>query len=496
MLPLPCNFVNCPGLFYGTSAGDGALYRIRIPGGILSRKQFCIIADLADEFGNSNIYITNRANLQLRKISTEFPSHVFFKLKEIGLASAIPEVDHLRNIMGSPTAGIDPYELIDTRPLISKLNNYISTHRELAPLSPKFSIAVDGGGAVSICDRSNDIIFNAVSVDTKIYFRLKLNTGESHFERFFDVGVLLEPEECLEVAIAFMKVYLQYVGIAIEKTVSNRKSRKPRLFEILNNLSVEKFLQEVECRLSFPVRRISSLQNLPSDKINPSLYQHIDVHPQRQHGLSYVGVAVPLGKLETWQMRSLADIAQKYGSDTLRLTPWQNLLISDIPQEYIHEVKSQIESIRLHWDATNIYSALVACVGNTGCASSETDTKGHALSLAQYLDGRIVLEQPVNIHFTGCQKSCAQHTKSDIALLGNTEENKRNIEGYRVFLGDCDDSKFGRELYNWISFAELPLLIERILRIYIAKRTAPNESFRAFVNGYAIADLQALISDQ
>ncbi|WP_315787800.1 precorrin-3B synthase [Fischerella sp. JS2] len=481
--------VPCPGVFYSTSARDGTLFRIRIPGGIVTTGQFRIVADLAEKFGAGYVNITNRANLQIREVRTQITSEVLHLLQDIGLASPTPGVDHLRNIMGSPTAGIDSEELIDTRSLIRKLDHYISSHAELAPLSPKFSIAIDGGGALKVCDRPNDIILTAVELGTQIYFHLKLNLGES----FTNTSILLQPQECIDVVGAIAKVYLQHSAIKKENVTPYRKSPKIRLFEVLHNLGIERFLQEVESHLSYPLLRLPhSLGGLEIASSHPHLtrYLHLGVHPQRQQELSYIGVVLPLGKLETWQIQGLADIAQGYGSGTLRLTPWLNLLLTDIPQQYIHEVKSKIENLNLHWSATKIYSALVACAGSTGCASSATDTKNHALKLAEYLDQRVSLNQPVNIHFTGCPKSCAQHNNSDITLLGVSEDK------YQVHVGDSDhESKFGRVLYQAVHFPQLPPLIEKILQVYIAKRLTRHESLREFANRHSIAQLQRMVEE-
>ncbi|MEC4814378.1 MAG: precorrin-3B synthase [Scytonema sp. PMC 1069.18] len=531
MLSLPYHFVSCPGLFYSTFAGDGILSRIRVPGGILNSQQFRTVANLATEFGGGSVHVTNRANLQVRQIHTEIPARVLTSLQQIGIAANNPEVDHLRNIMGSPTAGIDPDELIDTRPLIRELDNYIATHPELTPLSPKFSIAIDGGGCVSICDRPNDITLSALLWNTNVYFRLKLNLGTSPEEPLMTSDVLLKPEECLEVVAALAKVYLHHLTLETRNIIPHRRSSQPRLREVVNHLGSDKFLQEVELHLPYSLRRVSLEKETEgsgqydSDKrkletrflketgfLEPQLsstkqyggsqenwrnssYQHIGVHLQKQQGLSYIGVVLPLGLLESWQMHELADIAQTYGSGTLRLTPWQNLLLSDIPNQYIQKVKSQIEKLGLHWEATDIRSALVACTGNTGCASSATDTKAHAKALVEYLSKRVTLNQPVNIHLTGCEKSCAQHSRSDIALLGVTiQQEGKTMQGYKVYVGDGNET-FGRELYHSVPFPELPPLLDIMLQTYLTKRTNNNESFGQFANRYAIAELQKLFKE-
>lgn len=499
-------FATCPGLFYATPAADGILSRVRIPGGVISSQQCRAIADIAEQHGGGYIDVTNRANLQVREIRTGINAEVLKYLQKMGLGSDNTVVDQIRNIMTSPTAGIDPQELIDTRPFVQGWDDYIAAHPALSGLSAKFSVCFDGGGIIQVCDRLNDIAFAAVLVNDNVYFRLYLSVGEKG-QPPSDTGILLPPEECLPVLAALADVYLAY-----SHTTSKRRLR---LRELLNTLGCENYLQEVEQRLPFSLLYSEIRKDLtpqpPSlagkgEKFSPLLqgeglgersnakYQHIGIHPQRQQGLFYIGVVLPLGRLESRQMRGLADLAAKYGSGTLRLTPWQNLLLTDIPQQWVADVQSEIALLELDSSATNIKGGLVACSGKKGCAASATDTKSHALALAEYLETRITLDYPVNIHFTGCEKSCAQHSKSDITLLGvSIEAENRTVEGYHVYVGDSNQ-KFGRELYQYVTFAELPALIERMLYVYKIQRLNSHESFGEFANGYPIAQLQQLFN--
>jgi ferredoxin-nitrite reductase len=484
-------FATCPGLFYATPAADGILSRVRMPGGIISSQQCRAIADIAEQYGGGYVDVTNRANLQVREIRTEINAEVLKYLQDMGLGSHNPVVDHIRNIMTSPTAGIDPVELIDTRPFVAGWDNYIVAHPALAELSAKFSVCFDGGGIIRVCDRLNDILFTAVLVDNNVYFHLYLSVGDKR-QPPSNTGILLSPEECLPVLAALTEVYLAH---AHTNTTSKRKLR---LLELLNTLGCENYLQEVQQFLPFPLlwseikkdltppffaKKGEEFSNLLQKE---GKYQHIGIHPQRQQGLFYIGVVLPLGRLESRQMRSLADLATKYGSGTLRLTPWQNLLLTDIPQQWVADIKNEIAFLGLDSSATNIKSALVACSGKKGCAASATDTKNHALSLAKYLETRVTLDYPVNIHFSGCEKSCAQHSKSDITLLGvSIEADNGTVEGYHVYVGDSKE-KFGRKLYQNVTFAELPALIEQMLCVYKMQRLNSNESFGEFANRYAI----------
>ncbi|WP_442947486.1 precorrin-3B synthase [Nostoc sp.] len=502
-------FATCPGLFYPTPAADGILSRIRIPGGIISSQQCCAIAHIAEQHGGGYVDVTNRANLQIREIRTGISPEVLKLLQDMGLGSGNTVVDHIRNIMTSPTAGIDPQELIDTRPFVQGWDNYIAAHSALSGLSAKFSVCFDGGGIIRVGDRLNDIAFAAVLVEGNVYFRLHLSVGEKG-QPPSDMGILLPPEKCLPVLAALADVYLAH-----SNTISKRRLR---LLELLNTLGCENYLQEVEQRLPFSLLCSEIRKHLTPQP--PSLrsrsgtkcgkeeefstflqkealdanYQHIGIHPQRQKGLFYIGVVLPLGRLESSQMRGLADLATKYGSGTLRLTPWQNLLLTDIPQQRLADVQSEIAFLGLDSSAINIKSALVACSGKKGCAASATDTKGHALALAEYLETRVTLDCPVNIHFSGCEKSCAQHSKSDITLLGvSIQADNGTVEGYHVYVGDSKQ-KFGREIYQYVTFAKVPALIERMLSVYKIQRLNSDESFGKFANRYPIAQLQQLFN--
>ncbi len=155
-------FTACPGLFYNTFAQDGILCRIRTPGGILNSQQFHLIANMADNYGGGYVDITNRANLQIREIQREVSTGDLHTLQTSGMAAVNPAIDHLRNIMTSPTAGIDPGELIDVRPLVQDWEQYVSGQPQLAELSAKFSVGFDGGGKVSIAKFPNDISLTAL----------------------------------------------------------------------------------------------------------------------------------------------------------------------------------------------------------------------------------------------------------------------------------------------------------------------------------------------
>jgi ferredoxin-nitrite reductase len=456
-------FTACPGLFYNTPAQDGLLYRLRIPGGIINYQQFQAIADIADNDGSGYIDITNRGNIQIREIKQNINVEVLQKLQALGLASTNINVDHIRNIMTSPTAGIDTEELLDTRPLVKAWEEYIIAHSQLSELSAKFSVCFDSGGKVSVRYQPNDIILSAELVNSKVYLRLYLSYGEKG-ELAKDTGMLLKPEEAIPVLAALAEIY--------RKHIYTKNPRKPRLREIINNITIEEYLHQVQQNHIFDITKNSHSLCVASHLRDIT---HIGIHPQSQSGLYYIGIVLPLGRLETWQIRGLAKIAKRYSDDNIRLTPWQNLLLTDIPKNEIREVEQEITHLGLNFSATDIKSFLVACSGKQGCAAAATETKDDALNLAKYLENSMILDSPVNIHFTGCSKSCAQHSEADITLLGvTTETTKGTFPAYQVYV-------FGHLLHEYVNVAKVPTLIQQVLEVYQKHRLSLHESFKEFI---------------
>jgi ferredoxin-nitrite reductase len=210
--------------------------------------------------------------------------------------------------------------------------------------------------------------------------------------------------------------------------------------------------------------------------------------------LSYVGVAIPVGRLQAPVMRALAAIAQTYGSGTLCTTVWQNVIVPDISDGFVDAACDAIVAAGLQPKAGAIAGGVIACTGNTGCKFSATNTKGHARELLAHLDARVRLDEPVNIHFTGCPNSCAQHYVGDIGLLGvNVTVDGRSVEAYNIVVGGGTDDRaaLGRDLFAGIPATRMPALIEHMLSTYERSRIG-SESFTTFVRRHEIDDLRSL----
>jgi ferredoxin-nitrite reductase len=473
------------GLFYVAPAQNSFMLRLRVPGGILSAYQLRGLATMAADWGSGRADITTRANLQIREFQPKEIVRVLNTVQALGLTSRGSGADNIRNITASPTTGLDPTELYDVAPLANALHYYILNSRDMYGLPRKFNVAFDSGGAISVVADTNDIGFVATrvgegrSVPAGVYFRVLLCGITGHKQFAEDCGLLLRPDQTVAVAAAMIRVF--------SENGDRTDRKKARLKYLVDRWGVEKFLAETEKRLAFPLLRVPVEEcepRLPIDRAG-----HIGVHAQIQPNLHYIGVSVPVGRLPVAQMLSLADVADRFGTGELRLTVWQNLLIPNIPGYQIDATLAAIRAAGLDCTAGAVLRGTVACTGNKGCKFAATDTKSHAVALANLLDARFPIEQPVNLHVTGCPHSCAQHYIGDIGLLGAKVGGE---EGYQVVIGGGSDQDRGlaRELIPAIRFSELPSVMERLFGSYTALRN-PEESFLEFSRRHSIVDLQS-----
>jgi ferredoxin-nitrite reductase len=482
------------GLFYCAPTQKAYMCRLRIPNGILTHWQFAGLADLAERYAGGYAHVTTRANLQMREIEPKDAVAMVEAIQDLGLCSRGSGADNIRNVTGTPTAGIDPQELLDTRPYAREWHFHILNDRSLYGIPRKFNVGFDGGGTVAVLEDTNDIGFRAVAVRDGfgvapgIWFRLMLGgiTGHRDFAR--DTGVLVRPEDATKVADAVVRVFIEH---------GDRSNRaKARLKYVLDAWGFEKFLGAVEEKLGRPLLRA------PEDAIAPrpafDRLAHIGVHAQKQPGRCWIGIALPVGKLTADQMRGLARIAREYGDGDLRLTVWQNLLISGIATDHVAEVEAAIEAVGLSSKATSIRAGLVACTGNAGCRLALSDTKRHAEDIARWCESRLPeLGTPLNIHLTGCPNSCAQHYIGDIGLVGakvQVSEDGDQVDGYHVHVGGGfgPDAAIGREIFHDVKAQDAPATVERLLQAYLAHRASPAETFLAFTRRHDIDALKAL----
>jgi ferredoxin-nitrite reductase len=486
------------GLFHVAPAQDSYMCRLRIANGILNHWQFAAMADLAERYCGGYSHVTTRANLQVREIAPKHAVALIEGIQDIGLCSRGSGADNIRNVTGTPTAGIDPQELLDTRPHARQWHHHILNDRSLYGLPRKFNVAFDGGGRIAVLEDTNDIAFAAVEVkdgfdaQPGIWYRLGLGgiTGHKDFARTtfaHDTCIIVRPDEATDIADAIVRVFID--------TGDRTNRNKARMKYVLDAVGHDAYIKLVEARLGRALMRVPAEALAPRPQFDRMA--HIGVHPQKQSGLNWIGVVLPLGKVTSEQMRRLARIAQAHGDGDIRLTVWQNLLISGVSDSDVPAAVEAIRAIGLATETSPIRAGLIACTGAAGCRFGNADTKRTAAAIGDWCDGRVAMDQPINIHLTGCHHSCAQHYISDIGMIGAKvpiNDEGDTAEGYHLFTGGSfgADADVGQEVWRDVRAEDAPPLVERLMKAYLAHRNAPTETFLAFARRHDGATLRQL----
>jgi ferredoxin-nitrite reductase len=469
------------GLFYVAPAQDSYMCRLRIPNGILKHWQLSGMADLAERLCGPFCHVTTRANLQVREIPPRNTVALIEGIQDLGLCSRGSGADNIRNVTGTPTAGIDPQELIDTREYARQWHYHILNDRSLTGLPRKFNVAFDGAGKIAVLEDTNDIAFAAIEVkdgfgvEPGVWFRLGIGGITGHKDFAKETGIIVRPEDATKVADAIVRVFID---------LGDRTNRlKARLKYVIDGMGMEKFLVLVEEKLG------SAFTRVPPEALAPrpifDRIAHIGVHKQKQAGLNWIGVALPLGKVTCEQMRCLAKIAADLGDGEIRLTVWQNLLISGVPDDKVALATAAIEAIGLAIKTSELRAGLIACTGRAGCKFGLADTKHNAARIADWCDPRVAVDTPINVHLTGCHHSCAQHYISDIGMIGAripVGDTDDTVDGFHIFTGGGfgPQAEVGQEVFHDVTAEEAPVYVERLLKAYLSNRTSPDETFLTF----------------
>ncbi|MGB5635739.1 MAG: ferredoxin--nitrite reductase [Waterburya sp.] len=438
------------GIFYRPVTPGQFMLRMRIPNGIINNEQMRVLASAIERYGEEGTAdITTRQNIQLRGIRLEDIPEIFGRFREVGLTSIQSGMDNVRNLTGSPVAGIDPDELIDTREMNQKVQDMITNKGEgnysFSNLPRKFNIAIEGARDNSIHAELNDLAFIPAYKDGVLGFNVLVGgyLSAQRCAESIPLGVWIpaKDEEVVEMSRAILTVYTD--NGAKEGLRASRP--KARLMWLVETWGVEKFRAEIEKELGKPLPDAA-----PKDEITQDKKDHLGVHPQKQPGYSYVGLHVPMGRLAAEPMFELARLAEVYGNGEIRLTVEQNAIIPSIANENIATFLSEPLLEQFTINPNTLTRSVISCTGARYCNFALIETKERALKLAQELDQELDIPNRVRLHWTGCPNSCGQPQAGDIGLMGTkVRQDGKAVEGAKIFAGGKVGK--GAELGNLIN---------------------------------------------
>jgi precorrin-3B synthase len=371
----------CPSLLSPMQSGDGWLARVKPTGARLSADETRAIAVVARRHGNGHIDLTSRANLQIRGLSPESAEAFAHEIIAQGLARPEPAIEAIRNVMASPLGPDDPTAAFDSHAVAAEIEAMLSGEPALAALPSKFGFLVDGGGLLPLASIATDIMVRAQ--DSKIAVG-------------FDGGAFAAICEVSAVADTVRILALTFLELA-----AGRVEHPTRMRSLVMAVGADALFETAGLR---PVPRVST----PAPAQPP-----IGFMPYRDQSSGVFGVGLPFGRMEAEALMCLADLSERFGDGTLRLTPWRTLLLSGIPVEDVTPLTDAIPALRLIADQTDPRLHIFACVGRPACQSASVDARADAslLAASQAARGRVV-------HVSGCAKGCAHHGSAALTLVG------------------------------------------------------------------------------
>lgn len=404
----------CPGLLRIVPALDGGICRIKLPGGVLRSAQARAIAEAAQQYAGGVLELTNRSNLQIRGVLPGQESVLIDALLSAGLGPRVAAADDVRNLMQSPAAGFDSQARMDVRPLASQLLDLLQDTPALHALSPKFALQLDGGETLAMREHPHDLWLVAED-EHHLLLGLAGCPGDMPLAR-------VETTQAVELVRQLLLLFLELAT-----------PEQTRMRHLLAYISADDLLQRLQTRLDFPLQpapptwqQSTSVERAPAG-----------IYPQAQRGLCMVVAGAQLGRLHAEQLLALAELSERYGDGELRLTPWQGLLLGNVPEANVQALMAALAELGLLTQVDEPLLGLVACTGSAACARGLADSKRHALHLADLLRESGARPQ---VHLSACPRSCASARVQPYTLLASTPDH------YQLYQRTPEAPGFGRLL--------------------------------------------------
>ncbi len=409
-----------PGLF---------MLRVRIPGGRTDATQLHTLASLANTHGNGVIDITTRQQIQLRSLSISDIPEVLWQLQEAGLNSVQTGMDNLRNILTCPVTGLTAQEHMDTTKIVGQLNEHFVGNKDFSNLPRKFNMAISGCLDNCLHLETQDLAYIPATREgadgTQLGFNVlvggKLGSGGYRIASPLDVFV--GPQEVVGVTAAILRVFRNY-GFRDSRTTA-------RLAFLLDDWGEERFRLEVQREAGWELARAGQ------DARKVGHQDHLGVYRQRESGVNYVGLKIPVGRMGAGDLHALADVAGKFGSGDIRLTPNQGAIIPHVSDRKLGDLTEEPFLKRFVYNPIPLQKGLVSCVGSDYCNLAVIETKSRAVETAKRVEALIGPDmKPITTHWSGCPAGCGNHLVADVGLLGKKIKKKGEVvEAVDVFVG-------------------------------------------------------------
>ncbi|PRY62569.1 sulfite reductase (ferredoxin) [Knoellia remsis] len=457
------------------------MMRVRSDGQALSAEQLRVLGDISTDFARGSADISDRQNIQYHWIAIEDVPEIWRRLEAVGLQTTEACGDTPRGFLGSPVAGIAADEIIDPTPVIREITTRWLGDPELSNLPRKFKTAITGHPSLDVVHEINDVsLVGVVHPELGPGFDLWVGGGLSTAPRLAErIGVFVSEADAPDVWHGVISIFRDY-GF-------RRMRTKARLKFLLAEWGPEKFREVLETEY---LGRALPDGPAPQPATGPG--DHVGVHRQKD-GRFYVGAAPTVGRVGGGVLSGLADLVERTGSDAVRLTAHQKLVVLGVPEDQVDTLVAGLGELGLTTTPSPFRRTTMACTGIEFCKLAIVDTKDTAVAVIAELEERlrgIELDTPISLHVNGCPNSCARIQTADIGLKGliTTTDAGDQVPGFQVHLGgglaspERDEAGLGRTVRGLkVPAADLADYVERLVRRYAAQRTSA-ETFASWAH--------------
>jgi ferredoxin-nitrite reductase len=442
------------GVFFRRQTPGHFMMRLRMPNGFLTAAQMRTIGRISGDFGKGFADLTTRQQIQLRWFTINDVPEIWRRLASVDLISLQTGMDNIRGVIGCPVAGLTPNELFDASSVVSEFTQMFIGSKAYTNLPRKFNVTITACREACTHAEAQDLALTPAikeidGVEVKGFnVAVGGKMGSGGYRIASPLDLFVTPEQAAAICSHIVLIFRDY-GARELRT-------KARLAFLIESWGAERFRSELERRVDRP------LASAGKDQRAAKHTDHVGVFRQKQAGLNYVGLAVPVGRVSLEQMLRIADLAENYGNGQLRLTVGQNIIIPNVPDGKLGQLTNEPLLQELRYDPSEIMRGLVSCTGTDYCHFALIETKGWALKTARLLEAKLGKTQPLRMHWSGCPAGCGNHAVADIGLLGkNIKLNGEIVEAVDVFAGGAagSEANFPAKIMEDVPCEELPDVI-------------------------------------
>jgi ferredoxin-nitrite reductase len=447
------------GVFIRKQTPGYFMMRLRIPNGVATAGQLRAIGGLANRMGRGLVDITTRQQVQLRWIRIQDVPEILDRLLDVGLVTLQTGMDNIRNIIGCPAFGLTPNEVLDASPVARAFTAMFVGNKAYTNLPRKFNVGITGCRENCTHSETQDIALvpavKTSGLDEVKGFNVLVGgkNGSGGYRVASSLDVFVRPEEAAEICSAIALVFRDH---------GSRDARnKIRLAFLLDEWGEARFREAVEARVGRRLEKAGADQRLAQST------DHVGVFRQKQPGLNYVGLLVPVGRVTGDQLLELARLSEQYGTGESRLTVDQNVIVPNVPDARLGQMTAEPLLKALRYDPPGVLRGLVSCTGVEFCNLAVIETKSRALEVARALERKVPATKAVRIHWSGCPAGCGNHTVADIGLLGTrTKVDGKVVDAVDVFMGGASgpQASQGVKVLENVPCDELPRVLEGLVR--------------------------------